>query len=306
MSANFYEFLGVSTTASADEIRTMLDEKYRAARNLVNHHQFEVANQASQDLHMIEQARTTLLDPVRRATYDAQLGGVVVDGGLADPQATPVMVPPAGVPVGGIPIGPGSAGSVPSVVGERLDAWICPTCHTANPIGTAFCKKDGTALAKQCPNCNSLIEASASFCMYCGVNVEAALRAREQERIQAEQQAQLVAIQQAELKRQQEAEKARLGSIMKESNNARNFMVGAGCSWFIPYLNFVLVPAFLGLAIFNAYKARSHPQMAGDTKYRQMANLVFILGMVMAGLIVLGLCILGVTALVNSVQSTLK
>ena len=47
---NLYQLIGISETASLQEIETAAVKKYNEARNLVNHHTPEIANNASQEL----------------------------------------------------------------------------------------------------------------------------------------------------------------------------------------------------------------------------------------------------------------
>jgi hypothetical protein len=64
---------------------------------------------------------------------------------------------------------------------ERVDAWLCPKCQTANAPGNAYCKQCGHTIGIHCPKCAVIIEASAAFCSHCGVNVANAARQKELE-----------------------------------------------------------------------------------------------------------------------------
>ena len=44
----------------------------------------------------------------------------------------------------------------------------CPNCQTANPAGTRFCQKCGTALSVHCTNCGTDLPANSRFCLNCG------------------------------------------------------------------------------------------------------------------------------------------
>ncbi|MBP7212641.1 MAG: zinc ribbon domain-containing protein [Anaerolineaceae bacterium] len=170
---NYYDLLQVPRTASASEIEAKLDDQYQKWKALVTHHDNNIAMQANQALQTIEQMRSTLLDPASRFSYDVELDKELANsGGLADPNiaiAQPAMAPVFGIPT----MGTGSTAAIvkPGML-DRTDAWICPNpdCKKANPIGTTFCANCGETLAKNCPNCGALVEASNKFCSNCGVD----------------------------------------------------------------------------------------------------------------------------------------
>jgi curved DNA-binding protein CbpA len=175
--ANYYEYLEVQLDATTAEIQQALDAKYNQWRRLVTHHDPERAQQANQALIYIERIRGTLLDPSRRASYDASLFGTVggTVGGLADPQSQPQpgFRTPAVTPFGAPVPPPSQIPPQPSqVVIERIDAWICGKCNQANQIGHTYCKKCGATIGRVCANCNTVYETKASFCPSCGMTPE--------------------------------------------------------------------------------------------------------------------------------------
>ena len=118
-------------------------------------------------------------------------------GGLTDPMAA-VSVPPSG-PMRPSPSTPAASGS------QRVDAWVCARCQTANPIGTRHCKHCGNAIGIDCPNCGRLTEANSPHCSNCGTNVQDAFRKK---REVEEEQRKLLEAQEAErLRRQREQER---------------------------------------------------------------------------------------------------
>src|SRR3990170_8094223 len=143
LMTTYYEILKVQTTASVSEIESAFETQYNQWRRLVTHHDPSVEAQANQALITLEQVRTTLTDPAKRSAYDAGIGMRGAVGGIADPEAVlrAAMPPPfTQPPTKAVPAGqPGAV--------QRVDAWICPKCHTANSIGTGFCKQCGQALS---------------------------------------------------------------------------------------------------------------------------------------------------------------
>lgn len=266
--SNYYEFLKVPTTATISDIQIAIDGLYNQSRRLVTHHDPNVVQNANQSLLMIEQARATLLDPMKRADYDAMLS-LSTMGGLVDASAQPSPMPVMTPPMVGRP--PVQQPSMPAA-GVANEIWACPKCSSANPVGTKFCKKCGNQLGRNCPQCNTLLETTAQFCSDCGVNIREYEQQKEIELAEAERR------KIAEQHRIAE-EQARLGIIMKASADAHNLMkwgwiislVGA-C---IPYVNFLT--GFIGLGLFalsitNALKALRQSQQYGDQAYRSKAR----------------------------------
>lgn len=265
--SNYYEFLKVPSAASIADIQIAIDAMYNQSRRLVTHHDPNIVQNANQNLLMIEQARATLLNPVKRADYDAMLS-LSSMGGLVDTSAqsspTPTMTPPM---VRRPLVSPSMA-----QVDMGNDIWLCPKCSSANLIGTRFCKKCGNQLGRNCPRCNTLLESTAQFCSDCGVNVREYEQQKEIELAEAERQRIM------EERRLAESN-AQLGTIMNASTNAHNFMAwGWGISLIgscIPYLNVLIWLAGLGLfslSIINALKALRQSQQYGDQEFRSKAK----------------------------------
>lgn len=264
---NYYEFLKVSSTTSIADIQIAIDAMYNQSRRLVTHHDPNIVQNANQSLLMIEQARATLLDPVKRADYDAMLS-LSTMGGLVDSSAQPSPMPVMTPPMTGHP----PVSSSMTKVGMANDVWLCAKCASANPVGTKFCKKCGNQLGRNCPQCNTLLESMAQFCSDCGVNVREYEQQKEIELAEAERRRIVEEHRLAE-------ERARLGIIIKASTDAQNYMkwgwiisVIGSC---IPYVNFLT--GFVGLGLFtfsiiNALKALRQSQQYGDMTYRSKAK----------------------------------
>jgi len=184
---NLYQSIGVSETASLQEIEAAAVKKYNEARNLINHHVPEVANNASQELNKIERARTILLNPEKKAEYDRSVGIAGSVGGLADPTQILGKFSSLGAPTVSLGMNkqPPQQTQQPQqqVVDQliALNAWPCGKCHTPNPKGTKFCKKCGNVVGMNCPNCGRLIEASAERCTECGVSLRQVIKQSEME-----------------------------------------------------------------------------------------------------------------------------
>jgi hypothetical protein len=177
---SYYDKLGISPTASKEEIQAIIDTNYNQVRRLVNHHDPNVVNQANQALLILEQSRLTLLDPDKRAAYDASLGiGAVMVGGVADPsmagQAQPAPYPTM-MPA---PAAPAAQRTAYGMQPAAVVGWTCEHCATTNPTGTMFCTSCGKEVGRICPNCQAAYEARSRFCPSCGVPYEAASRRNE-------------------------------------------------------------------------------------------------------------------------------
>lgn len=178
---NLYQSIEVSETASLQEIEAAAVKKYNEARNLINHHVPEVANNASQELNKIERARTILLNPEKKVEYDRSIGIGGSVGGLADP--TQILGKFSSLRAPAVSLGINKQQPQQQAVDQlvALNAWICGKCHTPNPKETKFCKKCGNVVGMNCPNCGRLIEASAERCTECGVSLKQVIKQSEME-----------------------------------------------------------------------------------------------------------------------------
>ncbi len=130
----YYEILEVTVSATQAEIETAIENQYNQWRRLVTHHDGSVVTQANQALQALEQIRATLTDPQKRKAYNEGIGLGDVVSGLGDPEA---LLQQTGLP--SVP-SPTSARKQTRDI-QRLDAWECPKCSSANPTGTAFCQQ---------------------------------------------------------------------------------------------------------------------------------------------------------------------
>jgi hypothetical protein len=269
--SNYYETLKISQSATSVEIQTAYETAYNYWRNLVNHHDPQMVQKANQELLAIEQMRTTLLDPVKRANYDASLS-IGSIGGLADasarPSASPMIVPPMARSLA-IP----ASMAQPSIINS--DSWSCSKCYSVNTVGTRFCKKCGNQLGKDCPKCHTLLEASAQFCSVCGVSIRDFERETEIKTAEAE------ALRIAEQRRLMQVE-AMLAPVKKHADLAST-MMGIGCLASLCY-GVVGIP-FWTISLINAQKALSISQMYGDEKYRQKAKTARLVSGISLGLV---------------------
>lgn len=176
-----YEVLNIEPTATVEEIQVAYDGQYNHWRRLVTHHDPDMVNKANQALRWLEKAQATLLDPVRRLSYDAQIGVGQTTSGLADPEAifsAPGLAAPSPKP-------PAARTASLSQGSSPVDAWVCPKCNKANPLGTPFCNQCGQKLGRKCPKCGTLTQAIFAFCSACGVNMDEYLGQAHQASLQA-------------------------------------------------------------------------------------------------------------------------
>ena len=173
MGPTYYEILKVQPIASVSEIEAAYEAQYNQWRRLVTHHDPSVVNQANQALDMLQRIRVTLTDIAKRAGYDEAIGISGPIGGLADPEVlSRTLTPPSPIPRKRSD----TLAQSPATSEQRVDAWTCPRCHTANLVRTRFCKNCGQSLGRTCPNCDQLIEVAAKFCTECGADDRVALR----------------------------------------------------------------------------------------------------------------------------------
>ncbi|MDP9310392.1 MAG: hypothetical protein M3R24_05800 [Chloroflexota bacterium] len=166
---NYYELLGLAPSAATQDIEAALDAKYNHWRRLATHHDPTVVNQANHELQSLEIIRATLTDSLKRADYDAGLGGTVLVGGLAE-QSTVLQSPPPPSPT------PSARRPLASTQ-QRLGLWTCYKCQTDNPAHTKYCLSCASQLVRQCPECNYEASLVASgICGNCGYKYEIARR----------------------------------------------------------------------------------------------------------------------------------
>lgn len=171
---SYYEDLGISPEVSVEAIQAAIDTRYNQWRELVTHPDAEMRAEAERNQRLLEQMRSTLTDPIRRAAYDAGIGLSGL-GGLADPMAVlQRAAPPPPKPKKGAAQSGGEAG------GSGL--WTCPKCATDNPPQTNHCFNCGTQLVRACPTCGQMASLIATgFCGNCGARYEIAVRMKKVE-----------------------------------------------------------------------------------------------------------------------------
>jgi hypothetical protein len=168
---NYYEILSVNPAAGPQELEAAIESQYNQVRRLTTHHDAGIVNQANQALLILEQARTTLLNPAKRAEYDVSLG--IGIAGVADPELTnssraPAIANPS--PLAGF--NPPVQAQPPALA----NAWYCPQCQRPSPMGTLFCTNCRQTIGRICPNCQASYEAKANYCPRCGQSYESASR----------------------------------------------------------------------------------------------------------------------------------
>ena len=163
---NYYEILKIQPTATAPEIESAYETQYHPAPP-GDTSRLHVVNQANQALQVLEKIRATLTDPAKRIAYDARSGlqgAVVVWRILKLKEHLPVLVP----------ADRSSSARKPEPAQRtpiRTDAWICPKCgrQTRCRVASAKVRTDARI---NCPKCNTMIEATATFCAVCGGNIQ--------------------------------------------------------------------------------------------------------------------------------------
>jgi curved DNA-binding protein CbpA len=252
---NYYEVLGLSPESETEAIRATCESQYNEWRKRVIHHDPEVVEKANANLRKIEEARAILLDPEKRAQYDARLGRGTI-GGLGDPlkhPETPPSVPGRGAK--------GRRVSTPATE-ERFDAWVCEQCQTVNPMGTRFCGSCGARLADECPECDTLVKVNATFCPNCGIDVK---QAREQKQME-EKEAEARRIREERRRAEREALLAPLSEKAETANKLKN--LGCILSFFFTPIGLVLWP----IAMFNARHVLKAQRVSGDEFIREEAR----------------------------------
>jgi len=304
-NSNYYEYLGLHSNASAAEIDAALTAKYNEVRRLVIHHDPNVVNRANYELEVIAQARNILLTPQKRTEYDRSIQVITV-GGVADPQAIlqKFNTPTSGVMMSPLSVKPAGGSNQQA---ERVDAWSCRKCQTANSIGTRFCKKCGNEIGINCPNCANLIEAGTVFCQSCGVNVQETLQKIEQDRLRKEEGLRLQQMAEAAEKRRKEEQLAILGPVVKKATQAQNFMIaGLLLCFFIGLCTYGLssiigVPLLI-YAMVLSRQVLGYSQVPGDTAYRSQAKLAFWVSLAVVVFVAIIIAVVALAALFALLQ----
>lgn len=171
---SYYEDLGISPDVSVEVIQTAIDTRYNQWRELTTHPDAEMRAEAERNQRLLEQMRTTLTDPTRRAAYDAGIGLSGL-GGLADPAAVLQRAAPP-------PPRPKKGAAKPGDEAGGSGLWTCPKCATDNPPQTNHCFKCGTQLVRACPACGQMASLIATgFCGNCGARYEIAVNMKKVE-----------------------------------------------------------------------------------------------------------------------------
>lgn len=80
--STYYDFLGISPSASQSEINSAIDQQYNHWRQLTTHHDQEMVEKAIQALRILEQVRDTLSSSANRDKYNTSIGLGTLLGGL--------------------------------------------------------------------------------------------------------------------------------------------------------------------------------------------------------------------------------
>lgn len=159
---SYYEVLKLEINASPEAINAAIDERYNEYRRLVNHHDPEIVEQANRALRQLEEIRSTLTNPEKRAVYDQSLSF----GGLADPAAL-LQAASAGTAM----ITPPSVRLEEQAKAEE-SPWRCINCGKLNREGSKVCANCQKVLARSCPSCGNVVPLADKYCSNCSANVE--------------------------------------------------------------------------------------------------------------------------------------
>jgi hypothetical protein len=205
--SNYYEDLGLSPQVSVEEIRSAIDNRYNQWRQHATHPDQIVVDEANRNLRLLEKMRETLIDPHKRAIYDAGIG-LSATGGLADPSA--ILMPKINLP------SPAKPKPVPQPAAPEA-LWACPKCKTINPEWTQFCMKCQTELVRLCPECGQMKSlVKTRVCGSCGFSYGAGVQ-RVNLQMQAESLGKALAASDAELEvldKQQKDEEEKLIAVV--------------------------------------------------------------------------------------------
>jgi hypothetical protein len=237
---NYYELLNIAADASAEAIQMAIDARYNEWRQSATHPDPVVVEEANRKLRLLEKARSTLMDPAKRADYDTSLDIGRV-GGLADPTAAPRQNPPP----------PPRPKTPPSGKAETTALWACPKCGTDNPEWTQFCLNCRAELVRLCPECGqmkSLVKTGA--CGNCGFEYLAAKR-----RVELHNEIESLSRQQGDCQMKianLQTQLSSLGSTERAKTVRLRFLA----------VNLFVLPGVCGLALFSG---SSYDEIIGST-----------------------------------------
>ena len=163
----FYDVLGLRAYESdVNAIRSAVEAKLAELKVLQTRLEPSLFQRFALD---VQSAQTTLLDPIRKQTYDMTL---LYRGNAVQPPAVQAPTRP----------GPRAAG------GDRA-VHACPRCAWQNTADREFCGGCGTPLWEPCLSCGATLGVWEKFCGTCGGNVAATFQERGIEFRQKQQQA---------------------------------------------------------------------------------------------------------------------
>lgn len=176
---SYYEVLALDSNATIEVIEAAIDDRYNQYRQLVNHLDPNVVEQANRALRQLEEIRATLTNVDKRALYDQTISF----GGLADPTAILQASNP------NLAVAAPPYPRVPRSDGTDVSAWKCNQCGKVNRIGSKTCSNCGTTLARNCPGfCGNVVLLGEKYCSNCGMSVEEGLAKLQIEFEQAQKQ----------------------------------------------------------------------------------------------------------------------
>jgi len=286
MSNNYYETLQVKPDASPEDIQRAYDARNRVLRNLANHNDPQKRSEAEKERTVLELAFKTLKDPANRSAYNLSIGIGGNSGGLVDPTASGNILPFTSLLLGGTP----QKTVVPSAPQfQRVDAWICSDCGTANEIKTRFCKKCAKVIGIVCPSCSAVISVDSIHCSACGADIKKTFKQRNEENRLAQEEEKARQAEALRIQRYQQELAARLGPIYEHGKHLTKWKSVATI-----FLSLIIYPVGILLSLhsfYHAFQIRSIAQTAGDSEYRSLANIIFTIGLILISILVFALCI---------------